>query len=85
MVVLWFMAGAGIEVLNTFTRKWSVDRMQSRVGAAWIAGGVILRLAGTAVLLMLAFRHSLASGVAGLVGYLICRWVMIWWIDRRTR
>jgi hypothetical protein len=82
-VVLWFVLGAGVEVLNTLTRKWSVERLQSRAGAVWIVGGVVLRTAGTAVLLMLAFRHSAASGMAGLVGYLICRWVMIWWINRR--
>ena len=82
MVVLWFLAGAGIEVLNTLTRKWSVDRVQSRGGVAWIVGGVVLRMVGTAVLLMLAFRHSALSGAAGLVGYLICRWVMIWWVNR---
>lgn len=84
MAVLWFFAGAGIEVLNTFTRKWSVDRMRGRIGIVWIVGGVFLRTAGTAVLLMLAFRHSAASGAAGLVGYLLCRWAMIWWINRRT-
>ena len=83
MVVLWFLAGAGIEVLNTLTRKWSVERVQSRGSATWIVGGVVLRTVGTAVLLMLAFRHSVASGVAGLVGYLICRWVMIWWINHK--
>ena len=83
MVVLWFVLGAGVEVLNTLTRKWSVERLQSRAGAARIVGGFVLRTAGTAVLLMLAFRHSVASGVAGLMGYLICRWAMIWWINRR--
>jgi hypothetical protein len=81
MVILWFLAGAGIEVLNTLTRKWSVERVQGRGAVVWIVGGVVLRMVGTAVLLMLAFRHSAVSGVAGLVGYLICRWVMIWWIN----
>ena len=73
MFVLWFLAGVGIEVLNTLTRKWSVEQAQSRGSVAWIVGGVVLRMTGTAVLLMLAFRHSAVSGVAGLVGYLICR------------
>ena len=46
MVILWFLAGAAIEVLNTFTRKWSVDRLHNLASVGWIAGGVIFREAG---------------------------------------
>ena len=80
---LWFLAGAAIEVLNAFTRKWSVERLHDRVSAAWVVGSVSVRLIGTAVLLMLAFRSSVLSGVAALMGYMVCRWVMIWWINRQ--
>ena len=84
MAVLWFLAAAGIEVLNTFLRKWSVERLQSRTGAALVLGGMVFRMVGTAVVLMLAFRHSALSGAAGLIGYLASRWAMIWWINRQT-
>ena len=68
MAALWFLAGAGVEVLNAFLRKWSVERLQSPPGAALVLGGMVLRMFGTAAILMLAFRHSPLSGAAGLVG-----------------
>jgi hypothetical protein len=40
MVILWFLAGAAIEVLNTLTRKWSVDRLHNWASMGWIAGGL---------------------------------------------
>jgi hypothetical protein len=84
MAALWFLAGFGVEVLNTFLRKWSVERLQCPRSAVLVLGGMVLRMLGTATILMLAFRHSPSSGAAGLVGYLASRWVMIWWINRQT-
>ena len=83
MVILWFLAGAAIEVLNTLTRRWSVDRLHNWASMGWIAGGLVFRLATTSVILMLGFRHRPSSGVAALMGYLVCRWVMIWRIHRQ--
>jgi len=82
MVVLWFLAGAAIEVLNMLTRKWSVERLGSLASAAWLAGGAVLRLVLTSAIVVLGFRQSPASGVAALAGYVCCRWIMIWWVDR---
>jgi hypothetical protein len=79
---LWFAAGAGAEVLNTITRKWTVERLQGFSTLGWLLVGIAFRLAFTAVVLMLAFRHDPAYGASALGGYLICRWVMIWWINR---
>jgi hypothetical protein len=79
---LWFLAGAAVEVLNTLARKWTVDRLQDTVPVGWITGGFVLRLVVTSGILVLAFRHEATSGVAALAGYLLCRWVMIWWIHR---
>jgi hypothetical protein len=83
MIALWFLAGSAAEVLNTLSRRWSVDHLQ---GSLWslvtFVGFWALRLAGTALVLMLAFRHAAVSGLAALVGYLVCRWVVIWWISR---
>ncbi len=85
-VFAWFLAGSVAEVLNTIIRRWSVGALgvQNPVYAvAGILGGFILRLVGTALVLVLAFRHSVTSGLAALVGYWIWRWIMIWRINRR--
>ena len=74
--VLWFVAGAAVEVLNTFTRKWTVERLRlSFLG--WLFAGIAFRLAFTAVVLMLAFRRDPVYGASALVGYLVGRWRMI--------
>jgi hypothetical protein len=84
MTALWFLAGGAVEVLNTLTRKWSVDRMHSPTPAvALIFGGLLFRLAGTALILALAFRSSVASGLMAFAGYWLCRWIMIGWVNRR--
>jgi len=86
MVFLWFLAGSATEVLNTFIRTWSVERLSlpGPEGAfAWIIVGFLFRLGATALILAFAFRYGAASGAAALLGYWISRWTMIWWINRR--
>jgi hypothetical protein len=82
---LWFLAGAAVEVLNTVSRKLSVDRLEDAASVGWILVGLFLRLGVTAGILALAFRHAAASGAAALIGYLSCRWVMVWWLHRRLK
>ena len=86
MIVLWFLAGGAAEVLNMLTRKWFVERAPA-LGTSFVAvlfiGGFFLRTVGTASVLALAFRHSVASGMAALVGYLVGRWSTVWWVHRR--
>jgi hypothetical protein len=86
MIVLWFLAGGAVEVLNMFTRKWFVERAPA-LGTGSVAvlflAGVLLRVSGTALVLALGFRHSVASGAAALVGYLVGRWCTVWWVHRR--
>jgi hypothetical protein len=83
LVALWFLAGVAVEVLNTAFRKWSVDRLESAASIGWVLAGFFVRIGITAGILTLAFRHSVASGVAALLGYLSCRWVMVWWLHHR--
>ena len=85
ITVLWFLAGASVEVLNTFTRKWTVGRLPSAVSVGWITGGLLFRLAVTAGILVLAFRDSVGSGAAALAGYMLCRWATIWWIHHSLK
>ena len=59
MIALWFLAGSAAEVLNTLSRRWSVDHLQGSLWSlATFVGFWVLRLAGTALVLMLAFRHA---------------------------
>ena len=80
---LWFLAGAGVEGLNTLSRTWAVGRLSQPGAVGWVIGGYVLRLAGTATVLALAFRSSVRGGVAALIGYVIARWVAVLWINRR--
>jgi hypothetical protein len=83
MIALWFLAGSAAEVLNTLSRKWAVEHLQGSVWSlATFVGFWTLRLGGTALVLVLAFRHAASSGLAALIGYLVCRWIAIWWINR---
>jgi hypothetical protein len=80
---LWFLAGAAVEVLNTLTRKWTVERLDRRRDLAWVMGGFVLRLVVTSAVLAVGFRHRPAAGIAVLLGYLCSRWVIILWLYRR--
>lgn len=74
------------EVLNNAIRHWSVGRLglEQRRGTGFgLVVGFLLRVVLTALVLVLAFRHDMASGFAALIGYWICRWVMIWRLHRR--
>lgn len=87
MALLWLLAGAAVEAVNTMTRKWSAAQLgrrsvDRRLVWMWLAAGFLFRLAATGLVLVLAFRHSALSGLASLVGYWICRWAAIWWIHR---
>lgn len=81
---LCFLAGVAVEASNMLTRKWSVDRLQEDPSSLWLMSTLLIRLFGTAVVLLFAFRHSAASGLAGLAGSVLCRWAMIFWICRHT-
>ena len=83
IVVLWFLAGAAAEALNMLSRRWTVGRLGQASAVGWVIGGFLVRLVGTAVVLVLAFRHSAAGGAAALSGYLIARWVTLAWLNRR--
>jgi hypothetical protein len=87
MVFVWFLAGGSVEVLNALMRRWSVERLSldaRGLSVAIFAGGFVLRLGLTGLVLVFAFRHSALSGVAALVGYWICRWIMIWRVTRHA-
>ena len=85
LVVLGFLGGAAIEVFNAFTRKWTVERMHGVGSVGWIMGALLFRLLGTSVVLLLAFRADPLAGVAALLGYMVSRWVMVWWIHRQAQ
>ena len=100
VVILWLLLGALAEVFNSASRHWSVARLSLPAGRALSAGyvvsdrrrsvirfaaGFVVRLAVTSLILVLAFRQGLSSGLAALVGYWICRWVMVWRVARRRR
>jgi hypothetical protein len=98
VVALCLLSGALVEVFNSASRHWSVARLGLGAGRSLSAGrivsgrrgstmlfaaGFVVRLAMTSLILVLAFRQSVASGLAALVGYWICRWVVVWRMTRR--
>ena len=86
-IVAWFLAGGAVEVLNNAIRHWSVGRLglhkRGRTVFRLIVG-YVLRLVLAASVLVLAFRHGAASGLAALIGYWISRWVVLWRLHRRV-
>jgi hypothetical protein len=83
VVILWFLAGVAVEVVNALSRKWTVERLGQRALMGWVAGGYILRLAMTSAVLVLAFQHRPISGVAALLGYICSRWAAMFWMHRQ--
>ena len=86
-MVWWFLAGAAVEVLNTLSRRWSVDHVfsvRAISSLTWLilAAGFLLRLGMTSALLALAFRKGIADGAAALVGYWLSRGAIAWWHHR---
>ena len=84
-VGVWFLAGAAVEVLNAWTRRLAAERLRPEKRArsvGWFAGGFFLRVVLTAVVLVLAFRHSFVSGLVAWVGYYACRTLLIWRVSR---
>jgi hypothetical protein len=87
IVGLWFLAGAAIEVFNAWTRRWAAERMSPAKRAqsiGWFAGSFFLRVVLTAGVLFLAFRHGFVSGLLALVGYYVCRTILISRMSRRV-
>ena len=86
VVVLWFLAGAVVELFNAWTRRLVVGKLaperRSR-SVGWFAGGFVVRVVLTAGVLVLAFRDSLASGLMAFLGYYVCRTVVLWREVRR--
>jgi len=85
LVALGFLGGAAIEVLNAFTRQWTVGRMHGSGAMGWIMGALFLRLLATSAVFLLAFRADPLAGVAALLGYTVSRWVMVWRLHRQTQ
>jgi hypothetical protein len=83
---LWFLAGVAIELANAWTRRLVVAKLEPERWArsmGWFAGGFVVRVVSTAGVLALAFRHSFASGLLALLGYYLCRTVVVWRLSGR--
>jgi hypothetical protein len=86
VIGVWFLAGAAVEVLNAWTRRRMVDQLapdRRMRSVGWLTGGFFLRVVLTAGVLVLAFRHSFASGLVAWLGYYVCRTVLVMRMSRR--
>jgi hypothetical protein len=84
--VLWLLAGAAVEVVNAWTRRWAAAQLVPGLRAqsmGWVLGSFLVRVVLTAGVLFLAFRHSFLSGAMAWLGYYVCRTVLIVWMSRR--
>jgi hypothetical protein len=80
------LAGVVIELANAWTRRLVVAKLKSERrarSAGWFVGGFFVRVVSTAGVLALAFRHSFASGLLALLGYYLCRTVVVWRLSGR--
>jgi len=81
MIVLWFVAGSLVNIVNYWMQFQAVNNLRPgtpQVVVRRIVGGAILRWMMIAVLILAAFRQGAIPGLLTLAGYWIIRLVMIY-------
>jgi hypothetical protein len=80
MIALWLLAGAAWGSVAMLSLRWTVERLRPQAsGQALLimGGGVLLRLAIAAGVLLAALRHSILYAGLALVGMLMARSVLL--------
>lgn len=84
MIGLWLLAGGLVGMVNSLTRQWAVARLQAEMqGSALslILGGLALRLALVAVLLIAGLKHGIVPGLLAFGGLWLARSAAVIWIQ----
>lgn len=84
---LWLFAGVLVGLLNVASIAGMVARLQPggdvRAVSALI-GGFVLRLILSALVLVVALRHSAAAGLFAFAGLWLARWAALFWTNAKV-
>jgi hypothetical protein len=83
---LWFLGGGAAAFFGVWTLHLAAARLtpeRRRYSVGWFVGSFVLRVLLTALVLALAFRHMLVSGLLAWLGYYVCRTILTWRLARR--
>ncbi len=79
---LWLLVGALAGSLNVAAIAGMVARLRPGSGAravAALAGGFVVRLALSALVLIVALQQGAAAGLFTFAGMWLARWVVLFW------
>ena len=82
MIALWLLLGALTEGLNSFTRWWTVARIRADLQSNALTltlGGMALRLALVAAVLIAALRQGILPGLLAFTGVWLSRSAAVIW------
>ena len=85
MRAVWLALGGAVGVLNGLTLRWTMARLRPDAplsGVALAVGGAALRWGLAAVMLIVASRQDLVSGLMTFAGLWLARWGVVWWLSR---
>jgi hypothetical protein len=88
VIALWLLAGGLIGMVNGLTRWWTVTRLRQEMRLrplALVWGGLILRLAVVAALLIIGLRGGIISGLLAFAGLWLARWGTTIWFGALRR
>lgn len=83
----WFVLGATIGWLHTFSQRKMVQKLGNNNGTSvvgWFALRMLLFWAIAAILLVLSLRSGLPNGLAVFAGLLLARWASLIYYVRRS-
>ena len=83
MMALWFPVGALVAALGVASIRWTVMRFDTTApyrSIALAAGGLIVRLAATGAVLVLALRQGPVCALLVFIGLLLGRWAAVRWV-----
>jgi hypothetical protein len=83
MIGLWLLAGGVVGGLNSLNRWWTVARLRADMQISPLLltlGGMALRLALVAALLIAGLRHGIVPGLLAFAGLWLARSATVVWV-----
>lgn len=90
-VWLWLLAGLVMATLNAASIAGTVGRLRPEAGCPpapalfLIAGGFVVRLTLSALVLVVALQQSSAAGLLAFAGLWLGRWTVLLWTNAPVR
>lgn len=86
MIALWMVLGALLGAASGLSQRWTVSQLRAgekRHALSLTLGGMAIRLALAAGLLIASLRHGALAGIAAFGGLLLVRSVIVIWAHVR--